>query len=218
VTRIGELETTQAATSNRRKLRRNTNTWYLVFHRFLSPWWRRRQVPPKRRFLQEPNGVTSQKTPFFIVTAVKTSNLTQCFSCLRSAFHSANLIIFYTEQMSRNPILSNCIHLYFTCPPLVKHFDFKTKAYIAHRMRDQDSESHWNMKTWISVPLHSNGEYDLRRMVSSGLLRRAALVRTDVSEVASCSLCCTSFADFCPPDEGGARYLRNVGSYKSHTA
>jgi hypothetical protein len=26
--------------------------------------------------LQEPHGVTSKKTPFFIVTAVKTSNLT----------------------------------------------------------------------------------------------------------------------------------------------
>jgi hypothetical protein len=37
---------------------------------------RRRQVPPKRRFLQEPRGETTQKTPFFIVTAVKTSNLT----------------------------------------------------------------------------------------------------------------------------------------------
>jgi hypothetical protein len=47
-----------------------------LVHRFLSPWWRRRQVPPKRRFLQEPHGVTTQKTPFFIVTAVKTSNLT----------------------------------------------------------------------------------------------------------------------------------------------
>jgi hypothetical protein len=30
---------------------------------------------PKRRFLQEPHGVTSQKTPFFIFTVVKTSNL-----------------------------------------------------------------------------------------------------------------------------------------------
>jgi hypothetical protein len=29
----------------------------------------------KRQFLQEPHGVTSQKTVFFIVTAVKTSNL-----------------------------------------------------------------------------------------------------------------------------------------------
>jgi hypothetical protein len=36
-----------------------------------------RQVPPKRRFLQEPHGVTTQKTPFFIVTVVKTSNLTK---------------------------------------------------------------------------------------------------------------------------------------------
>jgi hypothetical protein len=34
------------------------------------------EVPPKRRDLLEPHGLTSQKTPFFIVTAVKTSNLT----------------------------------------------------------------------------------------------------------------------------------------------
>jgi hypothetical protein len=34
------------------------------------------KVPPKRWFLQEPQGVTSQKTPFFIVTAMETSNLT----------------------------------------------------------------------------------------------------------------------------------------------
>jgi hypothetical protein len=32
--------------------------------------------PPKLRFLQKPHGVTSQNTPFFIVTAVKTPNLT----------------------------------------------------------------------------------------------------------------------------------------------
>jgi hypothetical protein len=30
----------------------------------------RRQVPPKRRFLQEPHGVTTQKTPFFIMILV----------------------------------------------------------------------------------------------------------------------------------------------------
>jgi hypothetical protein len=33
-------------------------------------------VPPKRRFLQEPHGVTSQKTALFIVTAMKTATLT----------------------------------------------------------------------------------------------------------------------------------------------
>jgi hypothetical protein len=59
VTRIGELGTTLAVTNNRRTLGRNTN---LVFLRW---------------FLQEPRGVTSQKTPFFIVTVVKTSNLTR---------------------------------------------------------------------------------------------------------------------------------------------
>jgi hypothetical protein len=30
-----------------------------------------RYVPQKHRFLQEPHGITSQKTPFLIVTAVK---------------------------------------------------------------------------------------------------------------------------------------------------
>jgi hypothetical protein len=54
VTRIGELGTTLAVTSNRCRLRRNTKT---------------------------------QKTLFFIVTAVKTSNLTQYVECFyRSGF------------------------------------------------------------------------------------------------------------------------------------
>jgi hypothetical protein len=57
VTRIGELGTTLAVTSSRRTLERVS-------------------VPPKRRFLQEPHGVTFQKTAFFTVTVVKTSNLT----------------------------------------------------------------------------------------------------------------------------------------------
>jgi hypothetical protein len=34
---------------------------------------------PKHRILQEPHGVKSQKTPFFIVTTVKTSNLTETY-------------------------------------------------------------------------------------------------------------------------------------------
>jgi hypothetical protein len=33
-------------------------------------------VPPKRRFLQQPHGIVSQKMAFFIVTAVETSNFT----------------------------------------------------------------------------------------------------------------------------------------------
>jgi hypothetical protein len=55
VIRIGELGTTLAVSSSRRP-----PTLFLV-QRFLSPWWRKRCVPPKRRFLQEPHGVTSRR-------------------------------------------------------------------------------------------------------------------------------------------------------------
>jgi hypothetical protein len=66
-------------------------------------------------------------------------------------------------------------------------------------------------------------------MVSSGMLRSlAALVRTDVSEELSASfirvkrigeLGTTQAATSNRRTlEGGARFLRNVGSYKSHTA
>jgi hypothetical protein len=49
VTKIGELGTTQAATSNRRALRRNTN----FFTAYVG-----------LTVLQEPHGVTTEKTPF----------------------------------------------------------------------------------------------------------------------------------------------------------
>jgi hypothetical protein len=79
-------------------------------------------------------------------------------------------------------------------------------------------------------------------MVSSGMLRPAALVRTDVSEELSASFIrvtrivglgttlavtsnrrtqrasVASYTDSCHPDEGGAKFLRNVDSYKSRTA
>jgi hypothetical protein len=35
---------------------------------------------------------------------------------------------------------------------------------------------------------------------------------------AACVGCLLQFTDSCHPDEGGAKFLRNVGSYKSHTA
>jgi hypothetical protein len=72
------------------------------------------------------------------------------------------------------------------------------------------------------------------------MLRRVALVRTDFKEESGASIirvtrigelgttqAATSnrrtlsvrrFTDSCHPDDGGARFLRNVGSYKSDTA
>jgi hypothetical protein len=68
VTRIGELGTTLAVTNNR-------NTLMMFLRSVLRLLVTTGLVPPKRRFLQELHGVTIQKTSFFIVTAVKTSNL-----------------------------------------------------------------------------------------------------------------------------------------------
>jgi hypothetical protein len=54
--------------------------------------------------------------------------------------------------------------------------------------------------------------------VSSGMLRRVALVRTDVSEELSASIMgVTRISDSCQPDDRGAKFLRNASSYKSHT-
>jgi hypothetical protein len=51
-------------------------------------------------------------------------------------------------------------------------------------------------------------------MVSTGMLRRVALVRTEVSEETSASFIrVTRIGELgtAHPDEGGARFLRNVG-------
>jgi hypothetical protein len=58
------------------------------------------------------------------------------------------------------------------------------------------------------------------------MLRRVALVRTDVSEELNASFIrvirigelCTRNNSQKHLDDGGAKYLRNVGSDKSHTA
>jgi hypothetical protein len=70
-------------------------------------------------------------------------------------------------------------------------------------------------------------------MMSSGMLRRVALVRTDVSEEPSASFirvtrigelgtALAATSNRCTlrrnTNEGGSRFLRNVGSYKSHAA
>jgi hypothetical protein len=66
MTIIGEPGTKIAVTSNQRT----------QFTDSCHPDEGGSKVPPKRRLLQEPHSVTFEKTPFFIVTAVKTSNRT----------------------------------------------------------------------------------------------------------------------------------------------
>jgi hypothetical protein len=51
------------------------------------------------------------------------------------------------------------------------------------------------------------------------MLRHVALVRTDFSEELRVSFIrLTRIADSCHPDEGGPKFLQNVGSYKSQAA
>jgi hypothetical protein len=77
--------------------------------------------------------------------------------------------------------------------------------------------------------LHQKNDPLFRRMVSSGLLRHVALVRTDVSEEPGASFIrVTKIGELgttqaatsnrCTLRRNGARFLRNVGSYKSHMA
>jgi hypothetical protein len=81
VTRIGELGTTLAVTSNRRTL---------------------------RRFLEEPHGVTSQKTPFFIVIAVKSSNLTLNFATSTNrTSNGAQFLSTWTHPCSETSLASS---------------------------------------------------------------------------------------------------------------
>jgi hypothetical protein len=99
VTRIGELGTTLAATSNRRTLRRNTKLVLFLAHRFLSPWWRRRSVPPKRRFLQEPHSVTSQKTPFFIILQVIFRMISNVLRSLADSIRDISILIATVNEL-----------------------------------------------------------------------------------------------------------------------
>jgi hypothetical protein len=54
------------------------------------------------------------------------------------------------------------------------------------------------------------------------MLHPVAFVRTEVSEELSSSFIRVTrigeLGDSCHPDEGGAKFLQTVGSYKSHTA
>jgi hypothetical protein len=68
----------------------------------------RRYVTPKRRFLQEPRGLTSNKTAFFVVTAEETSNLTYLFKVYKTDVLTAVVVkgFIFCDKASRSPLKS----------------------------------------------------------------------------------------------------------------
>jgi hypothetical protein len=72
-TTFGELETTLAVTVTRCE-----ELLTLIPSPQFLPWWWRRYVPPKCRYLQEPHGVTSQNTPFLIATEFVSKRVVPC--------------------------------------------------------------------------------------------------------------------------------------------
>jgi hypothetical protein len=66
--------------------------WFLA-REFFLPWRWRRYVPPKHRFTQDLHSATTQKTVFFIVTTVKTSNPTQCMWCFKICLFSRDSFV-----------------------------------------------------------------------------------------------------------------------------
>jgi hypothetical protein len=92
VTRIGLLGTMLVVTSKRSKLRK------ILFSPFLSPWRWRRYVHPKRRFLQEPCGITSQKTAFLNLLSVFGLNVSM-YSKPACVFYSSHFICEYMKYL-----------------------------------------------------------------------------------------------------------------------
>jgi hypothetical protein len=116
---------------------------------------RRRYVPPKRRFLQEPHDLTSQKTPFFIVTAVKTSYLTRLellFRCNETVCSGAeSKVVLHGSAVYHSPATSTEFKNGGAIPPFRSCFSDTVFIYV--------------MKYRMAFP---------------GMLRRVAVVRTDI--------------------------------------
>jgi hypothetical protein len=64
-----------------------------IFLFFFLPWRWRRYVPLKRRLTPYLHGATSQKTAFFVVTAVKTSNLTFYIEFILCQSHTCYVLL-----------------------------------------------------------------------------------------------------------------------------
>jgi hypothetical protein len=107
--------------------------------RFLSPWWRRRYVTKKCRFLQQPHGVTSQKTTFSIII------YTLVFKVTESRYTQLQCLWLYSFHFQLRYTCVNSL-----CFLLVTGF---IKIYLKseHFGRTNNYRAHW-LSAVLSVP------------------------------------------------------------------
>jgi hypothetical protein len=142
-----------------------------------------------------------QKTGFFIVTAVKTSNLTGKI-CLR------------TEIWIRD-----CLNARQKCYPT----DRDVRLYCAEATdgkKVRRTVKRYNLRgVWMPVHVRLDTLLnDFWIMPSSGMSRRVDLVRTDVSAKLSASIIRVKRICEQGTTLAATNNRRSVGSYKSHTA
>jgi hypothetical protein len=85
----------------------------------------RRQVPPKRRFLQEPHGVTSQKTPFFNAVFVYIHSLAGSWTACDDRVDKYNAAHLFCSSVQRAgfmqffyvvlQVMSTSLKIVYTC-------------------------------------------------------------------------------------------------------
>jgi hypothetical protein len=94
-------------------------------HWFMSPWWWRRHIPLKHRFLREPHNVTSQEMAVFIITAVKPSNLNKFQWIQTCATYSHTGIVVHVDEDCSELIQ---VHEFVPSLKLIKHCATKACA------------------------------------------------------------------------------------------
>jgi hypothetical protein len=118
VTRIGELGTTFAVTSNRPTLR----LALFLAHRLLSPWWWRRKFPPKRRFLQEPLSVRQlivtanvvPISPILVMEALSSSEMSVLTRTIRRSIRQDVILNSHRRQNLKSCIDQHvCLFQYY---------------------------------------------------------------------------------------------------------
>jgi hypothetical protein len=127
---------------------------FLKFHnnRFLSPWWRRRQVPPKRRFLQEPHGATTQKTPFFNLISYGERLLAPCPTLEDHPFQLSMASYSELKVISSIHNLRTCHAVVTSDPPNMDIYNYQPITSVEKGGKQQQ----WKMIVYVGNVLSSN--------------------------------------------------------------